>query len=279
MASYPCTYRVSECVCVCVMSKLSDSDRNNKIMCLNLKPWLSHKAVNFVYPTVHCTKFYHAWSFTYLTLHVQVYGFWYHGISLFIPFLLLILICFLCLLLASFAPEHIPLQWRGLRHPLPTFLSAASSILVVWARPSDRIQNALAQQNTMDLSQPVIHSSYFSGRNSLKILVAICLKTDNTIVTGSVTIGKSICPVMIMWQILMFPRHQRRNMIQKMSTKVMAVSARNSLGTHFSHLGMLQLHSWPLVLFAVGGGGGQLVVSLPHYKNHYDRQIKYEVYR
>ena len=54
---------------------------------------------------------------THLTWHVQVYGFSNHAVSVFIPFLLLILIRCLWALLACLAPEHMPSQVCGLLHP------------------------------------------------------------------------------------------------------------------------------------------------------------------
>ena len=186
--------------------------------------------------------------------------------SLFTPFLLLILICFLCLLRAPLAPAHIPLQCLGLLHPLPTFFSTAISMLLVCARPNVNTQKALAQHNMMPFSQLVKHASYCSGRNSLNSFSRTPFTMESTIVTGSVTMGKSICPVIIMWRIFRLPRHHSRNTIQNRSAKPTAVSVRKRLGSHCSHPGRrsFMFQRLPLVPLAMGGGGGQLVVSFPH---------------
>ena len=77
------------------------------------------------------------------------------------------------------------------------------------------------------------------------------------------TIGKSSSPVITMWMTLRVPRHPSSNTIQNTRAMVTAVSF---LYNFCSHLGMrsFKFHRFVLVPLAMGGSGGQSVVSLPH---------------
>ncbi len=192
-----------------------------------------------------------------MTLQVHLYGFWYHGVSFFIPFLLLTLISFRCLRRVNLAPLHMPSQFGGILHPVPTFLTTASSFLLL---PAVTTQSDQPTQHDTHFSQQALHAWKALGNHSWNIFLSTFKITVTMMTIGS---GTLISPVIIICRIFSAPRQPSIHQIHRPSNKV-GPRAANAFCRSNSQFGCSQMSSMYPVPFLATVDSGQVVFASPH---------------